>query len=472
MTPFTLVATQRDLARLRQILHAAAPSEAAAYVLLGRARIPRDPWSGVPSEKFMVHEIVEIAPDEILEQSPLRITWRTESFVRLLRRAREEGWVIGVVHSHPTGPTSFSGQDDESESHLCALLQRRNRTSDPLISIILAPHDTWLVRRWNSPAEVTMGTRIFVVGDRFHVRYADKVAAGVSPEAWARQALALGESLVNDLRALRVGVVGVGGTGSALVMQLARLGIGHLLLVDADHVDETNLSRLHGATRSDARHARPKVTVMAREIARMGLGTKLSCIQATVDDVSVQAPLAACDVIFGCTDDHDGRLLLNRLAYFYLTPVIDLGLGSFVDDREGGSLLSVEARVTVLVPGANCLLCHHVVDLAQARADRLRRMDPDRYAQEREEAYVVGEGNPSPAVVTFTTGVATLALEEFLHRLQGFRGSVGHANNRVRFVHLASERRPGAIVNPNCLICQDDGYWGRGDMTPHLDRAG
>ena len=36
----------------------------------------------------------------------------------------------------------------------------------------------------------------------------------------------------------------------------------------------------------------------------------------------------ACDVIFGCIDDHDGRLLLNRLVYFYLIPVIDMGLAT------------------------------------------------------------------------------------------------------------------------------------------------
>ena len=53
-------------------------------------------------------------------------------------------------------------------------------------------------------------------------------------------------------------------------MLLARLGAGQLVLFDNDIVDVTNLNRLHGARRSDADAMRPKVEVVAREIAEIG----------------------------------------------------------------------------------------------------------------------------------------------------------------------------------------------------------
>ena len=89
----------------------------------------------------------------------------------------------------------------------------------------------------------------------------------------ARQALAFGASLNARLRAMRVGIVGCGGTGSATAMLLARLGVGRLVLFDDDIVDVTNLNRLHGARRADADAMRPKVDVVAREITELGIGT-------------------------------------------------------------------------------------------------------------------------------------------------------------------------------------------------------
>jgi molybdopterin/thiamine biosynthesis adenylyltransferase len=47
--------------------------------------------------------------------------------------------------------------------------------------------------------------------------------------AFQRQALAFGQALNQDLVALRVGVIGCGGTGSAVAMLLARLGVGQIV---------------------------------------------------------------------------------------------------------------------------------------------------------------------------------------------------------------------------------------------------
>jgi len=58
-----------------------------------------------------------------------------------------------------------------------------------------------------------------------------------------RSALLLGEDNMNTLQNLRVAVIGLGGVGCAAAEAVCRAGVGHLLLVDHDTVDITNLNR-------------------------------------------------------------------------------------------------------------------------------------------------------------------------------------------------------------------------------------
>ena len=248
-------------------------------------------------------------------------------------------------------------------------------------------------------------------------------------------------------------------------------GVGQLVLFDEDIVEVTNLNRLHGARRADADAMRPKVEVVAREITELGIGARVVPLRCWIGDPQCHDALKACDVIFGCTDDHDGRLLLNRLAYYYLIPVIDMGLA--VDPAPDGSYLrDLTGRVTVLVPGAPCLLCRGIVDPSVARDEDLRRRSPQEYERRKREAYVRGGGNPAPAVATFTTATACLAVDEMLQALTGFRGPGGWAWQRTRRFDLLRDRRPGANQQPQCLVCSSRDNWGRGDVDPFLDRTG
>ena len=60
---------------------------------------------------------------------------------------------------------------------------------------------------------------------------------------------------------MRVGVVGVGAVGGAMVEYLARLGVREVVLVDPGVVEISNLNRLVNASTTDAQKQRPKVNV-------------------------------------------------------------------------------------------------------------------------------------------------------------------------------------------------------------------
>ena len=51
------------------------------------------------------------------------------------------------------------------------------------------------------------------------------------------------DSIKEKLRAAVVGVAGLGGLGSTVAAVLARAGVGKLVIVDFDKVDESNLDR-------------------------------------------------------------------------------------------------------------------------------------------------------------------------------------------------------------------------------------
>jgi len=469
MTAVDLVLQERHLEELRGFLLRSDGVEASAYILCGQASVSIDPWDNHSRRRLLSYAVFPVPEDDQISAGHMHVTWSTTSFVRILRQAKEDGLVAGIVHVHPCGPLAFSDQDDRNEAKLAELARNRNGEDGMVLSLLMIGSGDLRARLWFTPSIAVDCTAVSVIGRRLTI-HSNTVSSTDISEAMARQTLAFGPEVTARLRQLKVAVIGCGGTGSATATMLARLGVGQLLLVDDDIVEKSNLNRLHGAKRTDADAMRPKVEVIAREVHEFGLDVRVVPLRHWVGHKDCRDSLRSCDVIFGCTDDHDGRLFLNRFAYFYLIPVIDMGIA--IQTRDGGGFNELSGRVTILAPGAPCLLCRGTIDPITARDEDLRRRQPDEYERRKLEAYVRGGGNPSPAVVTFTTETAIMAINEMLQGLTGYRGGDGWYWNRTRRFDLLSDHRPGAIQNPDCPICSDTGYWGRGDIEPFLDRIG
>jgi len=464
----TLTLLSEHEAALRSLLFPRSGYEGAALLLCGAANIDHDPWDcGQAHRKYISHAVVPIDTGDLVGASGHHVRNRTRSFARILKRARDESLVASVVHSHPGGHPRFSEQDDADEPFLAEMAQNRNGPEAELLSLVLTPQGAF-GRVWVSPREYQSLAAIRVIGDRIRLHGAE-VQDQVSLDMHQRQALAFGNALSSDLGQLRIGVVGAGATGSAVCMLLPRLGARRLLLIDPDIVEVSNLSRLHGATRADAAACRSKVEVLRRVLEGLGLGVTVTDIQDWANADRCRSALKSCDLIFGCTDDSDGRLLLNRLAYFYGIPVIDMGIRIDPSDDEPPRIREAAGRVTVVQPGDRCLICRKVVGVDEAREDQLARVDPDEHARQQEEGYVRG-GGPDPAVVSFTTDVACMAVDELIHRLTGYRRGAAMPH-RVRQFHLGEDKRPGA-KDVQCPLCASGNYWGRGDVEPFLDRVG
>lgn len=255
--------------------------------------------------------------------------------------------------------------------------------------------------------------RLWSVGDRFQLVHHEDHAPAEPDSAFDRNIRAFGGPVQAALGDLTVGIAGCGGTGSAVAEQLARLGVRRFILTDPDTLSASNVTRVYGST---------PARVGARKVEVVGdLITSITPDAQTVRDASmltVQAAarrLADADVVFGCTDDNAGRMMLSRLASYLLTPVIDCGV--LLSSGPSGLLEGIHGRVTILSPGSACLICRGRIDQARAATELLT---PEERARRLDEGYAAALPGAEPAVVTFTTAVAAAAVTELLERLTGF----------------------------------------------------
>ena len=294
------------------------------------------------------------------------------------------------------------------------------------------------------------------VVDADRIRFVASEIAEVAA-AYARQVLVIGGDGQKVLGELTIAVVGAGGTGSAVFELLVRLGVGRIIVVDDDLIESTNVTRIHGSTMSDV--GRPKVDVLREYADRIGLGTTVETVPSKATSPETLMALRGADAIFSCTDDHAGRSFLSRLAYRYLIPLFDCGVQVDVDDD--GVIDGIHGAVIAAGPGLPCLHCSGQVHSAMVHAEM---MPADERAARAREGYVPGVAGATPAVITYTTTVAALAVGQFMHRMIGLTGAV--PNQLVTFDRHKINLRERS-QHPR-HYCADETYIGGGDTHPFL----
>ena len=438
--------------------------EAGAWTLFRTAHVDLDLISGHALRRFILNSILPLTPDDIVSSSGRHLTVRTSSFVKVLGKVKLREMVPGFMHGHPSGFEAFSKQDDQNEAALSLAHRNKNGSDTEFVSLLVLPSGRLMARVWTDPNTSHLAT-VTITGSTLRKCAPDDRHIGEIPML-DRQKRVFGSEFNAQLRSLKVLIVGAGGTGSPLAVMLARSGVLSPIIVDPDTIEDTNLHRLYGATVNDI--GSPKATVLAAHINSIGIETNALGIKGNILDAMHRDLIKSADVIFCCTDDHASRLMLNRFAYFYEIPVIDIGLAI---ERGKVHIKDMTGRVTRLGSGAPCLLCRNIVDPRRAREEELHSKDPEAYAHQLKDGYILGGGDPEPAFISMTTSVASLAMEELLQMMTGFRGGASIATQRLRRFQVPEDRRTGAKIDPDCPICYDRDYWGLGDTIPFLDRV-
>ena len=406
----TLRMTEEQHRSIQEHLFPGDGNEAIALLLCGRRE-------GEELRALTVARIVTVPYTECSIRTPDRVVWSTDVLDRLIGDVWKSGMSIVKVHSHPNGYNQFSWEDDESDSALAISFDGLFREGRLHGSAVMLPNGRLFGRELIAGEIGELFDSVMVVGD--DIRFWNYRRLGDPREDDLRNQQAFGEGTISLLRSLRIAVIGCSGTGSVIIEQLARLGVGEIVLVDPDVVEKKNLNRILNSTAEDAERGTPKVLVAARMVDALGRGQKVLPLQMNLDSVDAVHRVAECDVIFGCVDSAEGRNLANRIAAYYVIPYIDVGV-RLVANGQGG-VETVAGAVNYIRPGGASLLERGAITSEQIRAEETKRTDPIRYADLRKEKYIEGVNEERPAVISVNSFFASLAVNEFLARVHLFR---------------------------------------------------
>lgn len=160
-------------------------------------------------------------------------------------------------------------------------------------------------------------------------------------ERYLRNHDAISESEQAILATKRVLVVGCGGLGGMVIECLARIGVGHLRVVDGDVFEESNLNRQ--LLSSTMNLGRPKVLAAQQRIMAVNPLVEVDAVQADLVAENAMELLAGCDVAVDCLDNIPARLVLQQAAKTAGVPVVH------------GAVAGWLGRICVIQPGEDLL---------------------------------------------------------------------------------------------------------------------
>jgi molybdopterin/thiamine biosynthesis adenylyltransferase len=416
--------------------------------------------------RLLANKMEWVKANAYLRQESSGLLIASEGYVQALSEAERRHGVAIWLHTHPgqNGEPVPSNHDLDVDREIAELFRIRTG-SDYYGTLIVSPRAnnfvfTGTVQRVSGQTDAI--ERLWRIGGDWRLSRAyDSASPQISP-IFDRSVRAFGSSIQGTLNDLRVAVVGCGGTGSSTAEQLVRLGIRNITLIDADKLTASNVTRLYGSTPNNV--GQPKVEVLRDHLLKIAPDLKCKAIKGMITFEKHARELTAADLVFGCTDDNAGRLVLSRLSTYLMVPLIDVGV--VLSSDRTGRLTGIDGRVTVLSPGNACLVCRDRIDVTRAAAEL---MTPEERRRLEDEGYAPALRGAEPAVVAFTTAVAAAAVSELLERLIGYGPTPRPSEVLIRWhereisTNLATPRG-GHYCHP------DVGKLGWGDRAPFLEQ--
>jgi len=146
---------------------------------------------------------------------------------------------------------------------------------------------------------------------QFEDRYSRQILfPGIGTEGQARMAQG------------RIAIVGCGATGTCVAGLLARAGVGHLLIIDRDYVEPSNLQRQSLFDEADAAESVPKAVAAVRKIAAFNSAVQAEAQVADLTPENIEKLLGTADLILDATDNFETRYLINDFAVKHGKPWI------------------------------------------------------------------------------------------------------------------------------------------------------
>jgi sulfur carrier protein ThiS adenylyltransferase len=154
---------------------------------------------------------------------------------------------------------------------------------------------------------------------------------------------------VHDLiKNASVGIMGLGGLGSMVALALARIGVGHLLLVDFDVVEPSNLNRQNYYV---DQVGLKKTEAIRVNLSRVNPYLRIETIDVVLTEQLIPAVFAKVDVLAECFDSAEMKAAALRCALTALKGKPFVGASGLAGYGDNNLILTNKIRDGVYLVG-------------------------------------------------------------------------------------------------------------------------
>lgn len=436
------------------------PPETGCLLLVTRNNHPARPT-------LLVKEV--LLPEEegdIISQSNREIVFSSQYLRRALLKVRADNLAgILTLHTHPFSnrEVSFSIYDDANDPGLMQNLY--DLQPEGIFGSLVFGKKAIQGRIWKSNPLLPIGLEeLVIVGESLNFIPLNGIFEAIHPEPaeiFDRGLAITGNGALAKASKMRVGIVGVSGTGSIVAELLMRAGFGEIVFFEFDYMDGVNLNRILHSRKKDADKKIKKADRIAQALRETEMPTRITIIEnGDIRNEPVAAELRGCDVIFGCVDNsHWARLVMTEVAYQYLLPYIDLGTEIGLGET---NVQSVDSRVSYLSSGRACLLCSGIITQERIRLEGLSSEEQQRVLA---MGYTKDVPLNAPAVMDLNMRAASYGVLVLRHLLQPFLDVPLPTHIKESVTNFSIKRITKPLIE-NCPICGNLGRQAEGDSRP------
>ena len=203
----------------------------------------------------------------------------------------------------------------------------------------------------------------------------------------------------------KVLVVGAGALGNEVLKNLALMGVGHILVVDFDTIEDSNLSRSILFRASD--NGAKKAELAAQSIQEINPDVDIQWLHVDINHELGLGVYRRMDVVIGCLDNREARLTINKSCWRLNKPWID------------GAIQELLGIARVFKPFAGA--CYECTLTDEDYRIMAVRMSCNRLAHQN-----VIEGKV-PTTPTISSIIAAVETQEALKLLHGMEVQTGQA---------------------------------------------
>lgn len=162
---------------------------------------------------------------------------------------------------------------------------------------------------------------------RIHNIYLEALNLGIYPYRYLRnrKAITLNEQII--LAKSKVAIIGAGGLGGHVILSLARLGIGHLVIIDRDVFDESNLNRQVLSSTESIGFSKSESG--ARITGSINPGVIITPFLVKIKTSNIDEMIDGVNVVVDALDNISDRFVLEKSAKKLKIPLVHGAVAGF-----------------------------------------------------------------------------------------------------------------------------------------------